>query len=222
MILPTYTHIINPKLKHIYLSFDKGVNLVIKSPKVPLYQIENLLLKKSSWIRQTKEELESKKGKAIDFQNSPVLYFLGKPYPLVLIQYTKKRSLLNFESKVFTLKYHSYDECNFEKLIDNFYKEHAKTILPALVAKYSLIMRLYPNKISFRKTKRQWGSCNTKNDLSFNTMMMKLPEDIIQYIIIHELAHIEHKHHQESFWLRVEKTLPNYKEKIEKLKQYTT
>ena len=83
-------------------------------------------------------------------------------------------------------------------------------------------MGVVPNKLSFRKTKRQWGSCSAKNDLSFNTMMMKLPQDVIQYIIVHELAHITHKHHQKTFWECVEAYLPEYKTQVKELKNYTT
>lgn len=53
-------------------------------------------------------------------------------------------------------------------------------------------------------------------------MMMKLPQDIIEYIVVHELAHIVHKHHQKSFWSLVEKHLPDYKQRIAVLKHYAT
>jgi len=83
-------------------------------------------------------------------------------------------------------------------------------------------MSLSPTDVRFRKTKRQWGSCSGKNVLSFNTMMMKLPHDVIEYIVIHELAHIRHKHHQKDFWQLVEQHLPDYKKKVKELKKYTT
>ena len=53
-------------------------------------------------------------------------------------------------------------------------------------------------------------------------MLMKLPQDVIQYIIVHELAHIKHKHHQKSFWKLVETHIPNYKQHVTELKKYTT
>lgn len=222
MILPTYTHIINPKLKNIYLSFDEGANLVIKSPKVPIHQIENLLIQKSSWIQQTQKELANKKGKVINFLDNPVLYFLGDPYPLTLVKHDKKRTILTFENKQFTLSYHHYDELIFQKTINKFYKKEAQNFIPPLVAQWSITMRLYPTEINFRKTKKQWGSCSSKDHLSFNTMVMKLPRSVIQYIVVHELAHIKHKHHQKAFWKLVEKTLPDYQQQIEQLKHYST
>ena len=110
----------------------------------------------------------------------------------------------------------------FQKHVDNFYKEEATQFIPLLVAKCSEKMALSPTSIRFRKTKRQWGSCSGKNVLSFNTMIMKLPQSVIQYIIVHELAHIKHKHHQKSFWNLVELHLPDYKQHVTELHTYTT
>jgi hypothetical protein len=221
-LLPHYIHIINPKLKHIYLSFDDEGKLIIKSPKVSTKQIEKLLLKKASWITNARKKFEAKKGKNINFSQDSELYFLGEAHPLQLILYEKRRTKLEFDGDIFTIYYHIYDENNFQRHIDTFYKEEAKQYIPKLVRKWADIMDVHPARISFRKTKRQWGSCSAKNDLSFNTMMMKLPLDVIQYIIVHELAHIKHKHHQKDFWQFVEKYLPEYKTQVNELKNFTT
>lgn len=221
-LLPQYTHIVNPKLKHIYLSFDDEGNLVIKSPKVPQHKIEQLLLKKSSWINNSREKIQQKKGRALDFSNATECYYLGQVYPLRLIQHSKKRVKLDFDGEMFTLYYHIYDETLFQTHLDRFYKNEAQEQIPSHVAHWTEKMSLHPTDIRFRKTKRQWGSCSAKNVLSFNTMSMKLPLDVLQYIIVHELAHIKHKHHQKDFWKLVEHYLPDYKNRVEELKSYTT
>jgi len=210
-ILPNYTHIVNNRLKHTYLSFDEEGNLIIKSPKVSRKYLENLLLKKSAWINRSKEKILQKKGKALDFSEEGTLYFYGKAYPLILEEHTKKRSKLIFTDDRFILYYSNYDETVFQRHIDNFYKAQAKEELPPLVETWSVTMDLTYSSLSFRKTKRQWGSCSGKSGLSFNTMMMKLPREVIHYIIVHELSHIKHKHHQKSFWAMVENYLPDYK-----------
>jgi predicted metal-dependent hydrolase len=221
-ILPRYTHIVNPKLKHTYLSFDNEGDLIIKSPKVSQHYIEQLLLKKSAWINRSRETLLQKKGRNLDFSSEEKLYFQGHPYPLTLIKHSKKRTKLIFEQGVFSLYYHQHDEILFQKHIDNFYKANAQKYIPHLVKQWSEKMALSPTSIRFRKTKRQWGSCSGKNVLSFNTMMMKLPADVIQYIIVHELAHIQHKHHQQSFWKLVETHIPDYRQQVRELKKYCT
>ena len=221
-LLPQYIHIVNPKLKHIYLSFDNEGNLVIKSPRVSTKQIELLLLKKASWINTSRKKIQQKKGKALDFSGDMELYYLGEVHPLTLTPHSQKRVKLDFDGNTFTLFYHTYDEALFQRHIDHFYKTEAQKHIPSRVAEWAEKMSLSPKEIRFRKTKRQWGSCSGKNVLSFNTMMLKLPEDMIQYIIVHELAHIKHKHHQKAFWKLVEIHLPRYKLQVKELKNYTT
>ena len=222
LLLSHYIHIINPKLKHIYLSFNEQGELIIKSPKVSTIQIEKLLLKKASWINNSRKKFKEKKGKSIDFTSKSELYFLGESHTLVLVPYKKKRTKLNFDGDLFRLYYSVYDEKVFQRHIDTFYKEEAKQYIPELVNTWAKVMGLVYSNISFRKTKRQWGSCSGRNDLSFNTMMMKLPLAVIQYIIVHELSHIKHKHHQKAFWQLVEKYLPEYKIQVKELKNFTT
>ena len=221
-LLPQYIHIVNPKLKHIYLSFDDEGNLVIKSPKVSVKHIEQLLLKKASWINTARTKLQRKKGKSLDFSSALELYFKGEVYPLILTPHSKKRVKLNFDGNTFTLFYHTYDERLFQTHIDRFYKKEAEQFIPSCVAQWAEKMSLSPTEIRFRKTKRQWGSCSAKDVLCFNTMMLKLPENVIQYIIVHELAHIKHKHHQKDFWQLVGAYLPQYKNQVQELKNYTT
>lgn len=221
-LFPNYTHSINPKLKHIYLSFDDKGTLIIKSPKVSQKHIEQLLINKASWITKSRQKLQNKKGRPLDFNQECVLYFLGEPHPLIIKNYDKKHTKLTFNSDTFTLYYSTYNEVTFQKHIDGFYKTQALAYIPQLLKQCSETMSLTYNKVSFRKTKRQWGSCSVKNDLSFNTMMMKLPKDVIQYIIIHELAHVQHKHHQKEFWTLVGKYLPDYKTQVLELKEFTT
>ena len=220
-LLPRYTHIVNNRLKHTYLTFDEEGNLVIKSPKVSQSYIEKLLLKKAVWINRSREKIFQKRGKVLDFTSPSKLYFQGKEYSLNLEKHTKKRTKLTFKEEEFVLYYSEYDENIFHRHINHFYKEEAKAFIPSLVESWSDIMNLTPNKISFRKTKRQWGSCSAKNDLSFNTMTMKLPPNVIQYIIVHELAHIKHKHHQKSFWEEIAKYMPEYKQYVTELKKYS-
>ena len=221
-LLPHYIHTVNPKLKHTYLSFNDEGTLVIKSPKVSARYLEKLLLKKASWINNARQKLELKKGKSIQFIQGDELYYLGEPYALHLMPYEKKRTKLIFDGKNFTLYYSIFDTTTFERHINSFYKQKAISYIPQLVQEWSERMSLEVANVRFRKTKRQWGSCSSRNTLSFNTMMMKLPTDVIQYIVVHELAHIKYKHHQNTFWKYVEQYLPTYRTQVQELKNFTT
>ena len=104
------------------------------------------------------------------------------------------------------------------KELDDFYRKKAKEIIPEIVEKYALIMNLYPTSIKFRKNKNTWGSCNYKNGLNFNILLMKFPLEIIEYVVIHELAHIKHKNHSKRFWNFVEIYCADYKKRIKLFK----
>ncbi len=220
-LLPAYTHIVNPRLKHTYLLFDDAGTLVIKSPGLSTHHIEQLLIKKSAWIQKSRKKIAAKKGHMPDFSKNPHLYFLGSPFPLLLEKHTAKTTKLHFDNHHFQLTYHTYDPTRFTKHIDTFYKQEAQQYIPPLVTQWAKQMELSFQAIRFRKTKRQWGSCSSGNILNFNTMLMKLPEHLIEYVIVHELSHIDHKHHQRDFWNCVERYLPDYKERVAELKTYT-
>ena len=220
-LLPTFTHIVNPKLKYIYLSFDHSGNLTIKSPKVSQREIEKVLIKKAAWITKSRRRLLEKKGKPLQFIEGEELFFLGSSYPVRYEPWEKKRSRLNFkEAEGFSISYTDFSAENFEALINRFYKQKALELIPDIVQQYAEEMNLLPSKISFRKARSRWGSCSNSNAISFNYLMMKLPLSVIQYIIVHELAHIRHKHHQKEFWALVNLHLPDYKIRQNELKCY--
>ena len=109
-------------------------------------------------------------------------------------------------------KYENYKIKN----IDTFYRGEIEKILPQKVDEFSKKMNLFPTSISYRKNKRTWGSCNYKNGLNFNILLMKFPIEVMEYVIVHELAHIKHKNHSKDFWNLVAVYCSNYKE-VEKL-----
>ena len=106
------------------------------------------------------------------------------------------------------------------KNIDSFYKKEILKYLPDLVQEYSIKMNLIPTSISYRKNKRTWGSCNYKNGLNFNILLMKFPIELMEYVIIHELAHIQHKNHSKNFWDLVESYCPDYKKREKIFKSF--
>ena len=104
--------------------------------------------------------------------------------------------------------------------LDLFYRQKAQEILPSLVEKNANIMGLYPSDLKFRKNKTRFGSCSAKNSISLNILLMRYPLDVIEYVIIHELAHIKHKNHSARFWALVEEYCPNYKKLDAMLKMF--
>lgn len=97
-------------------------------------------------------------------------------------------------------------------ITDEEAKHKAKEILPQKVELYSNIMGLHPIGVKITSAKTRFGSCSGKNSICFSHMLMKYPEEAIDYVVVHELAHIKHKNHGPKFYELVEKYIPNYKQ----------
>ena len=80
--------------------------------------------------------------------------------------------------------------------------------------------QLKTGKITLRKQKTIWGSCSAKNDISLNSNLVFLEDDLVDYVILHELAHIKVKNHSRKFWQELERMLPNAKMFDRKLKHH--
>lgn len=97
-------------------------------------------------------------------------------------------------------------------------KSKAKTEIPQRVQYYSKLMELNPTGIKITGAKKRFGSCSGKNSLCFSYFLMKYPMPAVDYVVVHELAHIVHKNHSKEFYSLIEKYLPDYKEREKLLK----
>ena len=97
-------------------------------------------------------------------------------------------------------------------------KKEAHEIVTRQVEKINKFYNFSYNKIAIRNQKTRWGSCSTKRNLNFNYKLMFLPEDLAEYIVAHELCHLKEFNHSYKFWNLVAKTIPDYKERIKKIK----
>lgn len=97
-------------------------------------------------------------------------------------------------------------------------KEKAKKVIPERTSYYEEEMKVKHTGIKITSARTRWGSCSGKNGLCFSYRLMLLPMDIIDYIIVHELAHIRVKNHSKDFYEEVLKYMPDYKERERKLK----
>ena len=94
------------------------------------------------------------------------------------------------------------------------YVKQAKAILPEKIDRYAQIMGVQPTGFTVTSAKTRFGSCSGKNRLSFSWRLMAYPEAAIDYVVVHELAHIRYKDHGREFYGFVASVLPDYKERI--------
>lgn len=100
-----------------------------------------------------------------------------------------------------------------------FLKKEAKKYIPKRV--YLLADKFWFefNKIRITSAKTRWGSCSSKKNLNFSFRLMKYSKEAIDYVIIHELAHLKHMNHSKKFWKEVEIMMPEYKKHEKILKE---
>lgn len=99
-------------------------------------------------------------------------------------------------------------------------KRKARLLIEQRVAYYADRMGIAYGRISMRNQRTRWGSCSSDGNLNFNCRLLYMPLELVDYVVIHELAHRRHMNHSADFWNEVEKYLPDYKERRERLKQY--
>lgn len=98
-----------------------------------------------------------------------------------------------------------------QKILDKFVER---------VRYYEKIMGLYSRRITVKNQKTRWGSCSSKKNLNFNYKLAYMPQEIMDYVVVHELAHLRHMNHSREFWELVEQYIPDYRERRKWLKQH--
>ena len=89
--------------------------------------------------------------------------------------------------------------------------KQAAEVLPERVQHFAKIMGVTVGRITIRSQRTRWGSCSAKGNLNFNCLLMLCPEEVRDYVVIHELCHRKHLNHSADFWAEVERYCPNYR-----------
>ncbi|MBQ3150948.1 MAG: M48 family metallopeptidase [Clostridia bacterium] len=100
-------------------------------------------------------------------------------------------------------------------------KALAKKVIPPKVEYYSRIMGVKPSSVKITSAHSRFGSCSGKNAICFSYILMRYPEEAIDYVVVHELAHIKHHNHSRSFYNFIGKFMPDYKQREKLLRPDT-
>ena len=98
------------------------------------------------------------------------------------------------------------------------HKEAARVFAHARLAHFNQFYDFTWNRVAIRNQRRCWGSCSANKNLNFNYKILFLPPRLADYIIVHELCHLQHLHHGQEFWDLVAQQLPQYKELLTELR----
>lgn len=105
------------------------------------------------------------------------------------------------------------DSKHVGKLLLDWYVEQANGYLQNRIQKLAKRLHNKPSKIHIRLQNRRWGSCTNKGELILNWKIIMAPPSVIDYVVVHELAHLKEKNHNVAFWGIVANVIPDYKKK---------
>ena len=185
-------HLVKRSLKHSYISVQPNADrfmVLLKTPKVSQSFVENILLEKEAWIRKQISKLQSKKQLSATLEDEVLLF--GEIYSIDSEEATSLREKL--------LKIDIDNRIKITKSYDVFYKERAKEHISNRVEYFSDLMDLKYSELKFRKMKSRWGSCNSSRVITFNSELIKVSKELIDYVVVHELAHLTHMNHSKEF-----------------------
>jgi len=184
--------------KSISMKIDEAGKLVVKAPIFTSKKtIEEFVDKNKSWVEErTNEVLDRIK----EFREWEKFYFFWEEYELI---FDNKNDKLYFDWMNFYLnKIHKWSVN--EKLIE-FYKLEAKQYISKRINEIATANSLDFNWLRITSAKTRWWSCTSKRNINFTYRLIMAPIKVIDYVIIHELAHLNEMNHSKKFWDTVEK-----------------
>jgi predicted metal-dependent hydrolase len=179
-------------------------------------EIDRVVALKQKWIEKhlaaCKQALEKKKEFQLNYGDTVAMQ--GKTYPIS----ERIGDRIGFDGKSFYLPLGLSTE-EIKYAVIQIYKMVAKNLLTNKVIDYAKLMNVNPIAVKVNSAKTRWGSCSTHNSINFSWRLIMASDDIIDYVVVHELAHIREHNHSKQFWAIVESVLPDYKTRLGKLKE---
>jgi len=208
---------------------DKAQVSVYAPSHVSEKSIFKFINEKSDWvvesIRASEKKIKLKERK--DFRAGNEFYFLGEKYPVRVQQDDIKRSRIYFDGNAWLVIVPP--DLSDKKIKEHiktrmlgWYREQAKEVIGGRLLHHARIIGVDPSEIAVKTQKRLWGNCDHgEAKININWQIILSPMNVIDYVVVHELCHLIVPNHSQRFWRKVEKFLPDYKERKDWLAKNT-
>lgn len=188
--------------------------------RMPLWLAKQFVTRKQGWI-QHKLAHYQQRSPTRQFTQGELQPFTGSLYPLNLLINNCQPAQLHFDQHNFTLTAPEITgQQTYRELFICWYRQQAESLLLERTQQLSQQTGLIPEKVQIKSYKSRWGSCNVKGDIQLNWQLIQAPWHIIDYVIIHELCHLQQHNHSPAFWELVGSVDPDYASHRTWLKQY--
>lgn len=193
------------RMKRLRLHIEHKNELIISSSGVNKVELLSFIHQHKNWILERNKKTQDPYALGSEF------YYLAQAFCIK----HHEASLFLDEQQVYINPSSAKQQC------DTFYKKMAKSYVPERLSFWEDKMGLKCTSFGFRLAKRRWGSCNAKGHISLNPYMMKLSYEMIDYILVHELAHLKHLNHSRQFYTLIKEYLPSHKAIESEIKAFT-
>ena len=211
----------NHRSKNIKLSVKPDKSVLVSYPYyASKKEVLLFIAKNEGWIKQQQSKMDGRKTKitvdtVIQTKIYRVSFVLSEKNRVNKVKNELRIGVPDFESEA-SLAY-------IEKCLSEIYRFEAKHLLPKRLKELAEKFGFAYNRVTIRNNRRNWGSCSSQNNISLNLQMMKLPDQLIDYILLHELVHTEVKDHSARFWQRLDEITENQARSLAKeVQKYST
>jgi len=202
----------NRKTTAIYV---RNGNVEVRAPfRMPKRNIDRFISEKEQWILESlsKQRTLSERRASFTIDYGSSIFFCGRQYPIT----QRDGNLAGFDEEVFYVPPGLSPE-QIKSTCVQLYKMLAKSHISSRVAFYSSKMGVAPSAVKINSAMKRWGSCSSLKSLNFSWRLVMAEDAVIDYVVVHELAHLKEMNHSARFWRIVEGVLPDYRESKSKL-----
>ncbi|GAB6158391.1 SprT family zinc-dependent metalloprotease [Desulfotomaculum varum] len=206
----------------VYLKIrpEEGLEVVVPA-RYPLAHLPSLIKSRQTWILQKLALMSQRAGqmKANRLAERQEVRLLGQYYRLVTVFQEGPPAVELVGDKIIVMLPQNLQD-KLTQVLENWLRQQARVIIMERVELAVKKMNITYNQVFIKDQKTRWGSCSNRGNLNFNYRLVMAPLPVIDYIVVHELAHLVEMNHSKKFWALVENVCPDYRTHRQWLKEH--